>query len=126
VFIRAIRGNSVFAVNFGTVLDAVNADPLLCGIKPIKDSVIAHAELAESGQIFRHANEPTMNHASGIVREPLDFALHALAADTVLVPSIRWRGGSRILGHDNPGLLSRCLFSLGYNISPLTGLGIGR
>ena len=42
------------------------------------------------------------------------------------LPSIRWRGGSRILGHDNPGLLSRCSFTLGYNISPLTGLGIGQ
>jgi len=40
------------------------------------------------------------------------------------LPSIRWRGGSRILRHDNPGLLSRCSFTLGYDISPLTGLGI--
>ena len=61
------------------MLDAVNADQLFCGINPIEDAVIAHAELAESGQIFRHPDEPTMNHASGIVREPLDFALYALA-----------------------------------------------
>ena len=66
-------------IDFGTVLDAVNADEFFCGINPIKDAVIAHTELAESGQIFRHADEPTMNHASGIIRKPLDFAFHARA-----------------------------------------------
>ena len=79
MFILAIRGNSEFAVNFGTVLEAVNADQLFCGINPIKDAVIGHAELAEPGQIFRHTDKPAMNHASGIVRESLDFALYALA-----------------------------------------------
>ena len=73
------HGRSEFAIDFGTVLDAVNADQLFCGINPIEDAVIAHAELAESGQIFRHPDEPTMHHASGIVREPLDFAFHARA-----------------------------------------------
>jgi len=66
-------------IDFGTVLEAVNAGNLYCGINPIKDAIIAHAELAESGQVFRHTDEPTMNHASGIVREPLDFAFHAHA-----------------------------------------------
>jgi len=66
-------------IDFGTVLEAVNAGNLYCGINPIKDAIIAHAELAESGQVFRHTDEPTMNHASGIVREPLDFTFHAHA-----------------------------------------------
>ena len=59
------------------MLDAVNPDHLFCGINPIDDAVIAHAEFAESGQIFRHTNKPTVNHVRGILREPLDFALHA-------------------------------------------------
>jgi len=67
------------SIDFGTVLDTVNADNLFCGINPIEDAVITHAELAESGQIHRHSNEPAMHHASGIVREPLNFALHARA-----------------------------------------------
>jgi len=54
------------AIDFGTVLDAVNTDNLFCGINPIKDAIIAHAELAESGQIFRHTDEPAMNHASAL------------------------------------------------------------
>jgi hypothetical protein len=77
------HGRSEFAIDFGTVLDAVNAGNLFCGLNPIENAVIAHAELAESGQIHRHSNEPTMNHASGIVREPLDFALHARADSDV-------------------------------------------
>jgi len=64
-------------IDFGTMLDAVNADNLFCGINSVKNAVIAHAELAESGQIHRHTNESAMHHASGIVREPLDFAFHA-------------------------------------------------
>ena len=56
------------AIDFGTVLDAVNADNLFCGINPIEDAIIAHAELAESGQIIRHTDEPAMHHASGIPR----------------------------------------------------------
>jgi hypothetical protein len=71
--------NLEMTIDFGTVLDAVNADNFFCGINPIENSVIAHPQLAESGQILRHSNEPTMHHASGIVREPLDFALHARA-----------------------------------------------
>ena len=57
------QGNLQMTIDFGTVLDAV----------------IAHAELAESGQIRRHADEPAMHHASGVVREPLDFAFHSRA-----------------------------------------------
>lgn len=76
-------GNLEVAVDFGTGLDAVNANNLFCGINPIEDAIIAHAELAESGQIVRHTDEPTMHHASGIVREPLDFALHARADGAV-------------------------------------------
>jgi len=64
-------------IDFGTMLDAVNTDNLFCGINPVKNAVIAHAELAESGQIRRHTNESAMHHASSIVREPLDFAFHA-------------------------------------------------
>jgi hypothetical protein len=73
------HSNLEMAINFGTVLDAVNTDNLFCGINPIEDAIITHAELAESGQIHRHTDEPAMHHASGIVREPLDFALHARA-----------------------------------------------
>lgn len=61
------------------MLDAVKADNLFCGLNPIEDAVIAHTEFAESGQILRHTDKPTMSHASGIVREPLNFALHARA-----------------------------------------------
>ncbi len=76
-------------IDFGTVLDAVNADNLFCGINPIEDAIIAHAEHAESGQIFRHTDEPAMHHASGIVREPLDFALHARADGSVQAGELR-------------------------------------
>jgi len=67
------------AIDLGAVLDAVNADNLFCRIRPIEDAIIAHAELAESGQIRRHADEPTMHHGSGIICEPLNFAFHARA-----------------------------------------------
>ena len=67
------------AIDFGTMLDAVNTDNLLCGINPIEDAIIAHAKLAESGQIFRHTDKPAMHHTSGIVRQPLDFAFHTRA-----------------------------------------------
>ena len=77
------HGRSEFAIDFGTVLDAVNAGNLFCGLNPIENAVIAHAELAEFGQIVRHTDEPAMHHARGIVREPLDFALHAFADGSI-------------------------------------------
>ena len=40
--------NSELTIDFGTVLDAVNADEFFCRINPIEDAVISHAELAES------------------------------------------------------------------------------
>jgi hypothetical protein len=83
------HGNLEVAIDFGTVLDAVNADNHFCGINPIEDAIIAHAELAESGQIVRHTDEPAMHHASGIVREPLDFALHARADGAVQPGELR-------------------------------------
>src|SRR5438128_1231016 len=100
------HGNSELTIDFGTVLDAVNADELFCRINPVKDAVIANAELAESGQILWHSDEPAMHHAGGILREPLDFAFHArakggvqpcelrvgLAAYFDLVGHGRWRG----------------------------------
>ena len=79
----SIYANLDLPIHFRTVLDAVDADNLFCGINPVEDTVIAHAEFTESGQIHRHADEPTMHHASGIVREPLDFAFHARADGNV-------------------------------------------
>jgi hypothetical protein len=81
--------NLKVAIDFGTVLDAVNADNLFGGINPVEDAVIAHAELAEFGQIVGHADKPAMHHASGIIREPLDFALHARADGAVQPGKLR-------------------------------------
>ena len=73
------HGNLELPIDFGTVLDAVNADELFCRINPVEDAVVADAELAESRQIHRHPDEPAMHHAGGVFREPLDFAFHARA-----------------------------------------------
>src|SRR5450756_1333925 len=73
------HGNLELPIDFGTVLDAVNADELFCRINPVEDAVVADAELAESRQIHRHPDEPAMHHAGGAFREPLDFAFHARA-----------------------------------------------
>jgi hypothetical protein len=88
-------------IDFGTVLDAVNTDNLLSGINPIKNAIISNAELAESGQIHRHAHEPTMHHASGIVREPLDFAFHARPDGGVQPGDLRVGGSAYfdLVGH---------------------------
>jgi hypothetical protein len=81
--------NLDMAIYFGTVLNAINADELFCGINPVETAVIAYAELAESGQIHRHTHEPAMYHASGIVREPLDFAFHTRADGGVKLGELR-------------------------------------
>ena len=65
------------------MLDAVNADELFSRINPVEYPVIANAELAEFGQIRRHADEPTMHHASGVFCEPVDLTFYARAHDCV-------------------------------------------
>lgn len=65
------------------MLDAVNADELFSRINPVEYPVIANAELAEFGQIRRHADEPAMHHASGVFCEPVDLTFHARAHDCV-------------------------------------------
>ena len=73
------HGTSKVAIDFGTMLDAINADNLFGGINPVENAVVADAELAGFGQIIGHSNEPAMHHAGGVIREPLDFAFHAHA-----------------------------------------------
>ena len=76
-------------IDFGTVLDAVNADELFGRINPVEDPVVANAELAESCQIRRHADEAAMHHAGGVFREPVDFAFHARAHDCIQPGELR-------------------------------------
>jgi hypothetical protein len=71
------------------VLDAVNAEELFGRVNPVEYPVIANAELAEFGQIRRHADEPAMHHAGRVFRELVDFAFHARAHDCVQPGKLR-------------------------------------
>ena len=95
------HGTSKVTIDFGTVLDAVNADELFGRINPVEDAVVADAELAESGQIHRHPDEPAMHHVGGVFREPLDFTFHSRAHDRVQPGELRVRHGAYFgsLGH---------------------------
>lgn len=73
-------GNDVILevpIDFGAVLDAVDADKGLRGIVPIKDAPVANAEFAEARKVVRHADEPPMNDSGSVFREPRDFAFDA-------------------------------------------------
>jgi hypothetical protein len=70
---------SELAIDFGAVLDAVNANEFFGGINPIENAVVADAELAESRQIFRHPHKSAMHHAGSVGGKPLNLALHARA-----------------------------------------------
>jgi len=74
-----LQGDLEVTIDFGAVLDAVNANELFGWINPVENTVVADAELAESRQIFRHADEPAMHHAGGIGGEPLYLALDGRA-----------------------------------------------
>ena len=94
------------AIDFGAVLDAVDANEFFRGIHPVEDAVIAHAEFAQARQILGHSHEPPVNHAGGILSEPLNLAFDAdahrgiqsgelrirFAAYFDLVGHGRWRG----------------------------------
>jgi hypothetical protein len=50
--ISAREPSSEMAIDFGPVLDAVNADELFRRINPVEDAVIAHAQFAKTHGSF--------------------------------------------------------------------------
>jgi hypothetical protein len=47
-------------INFGTMLNAIDADDLLGMINPIENSLVAGAQFAETSELIRHAGEAPM------------------------------------------------------------------
>jgi hypothetical protein len=81
--------NSESAIDFGTMLDAVNTNKFSGGINPVEDTVIAHPEFAESRQILRHPHEPPMHHGGGVLRQPLNLTFDACANRSVQSSELR-------------------------------------
>jgi len=54
---------SKLSINFGAMLNAIDANNLFWVIDPIEDSPVANAEFAQASKIFRHADETTMHHS---------------------------------------------------------------
>jgi hypothetical protein len=50
------------SINFGAMLNTVDADKLLRVIDPIENSPGANPEFAQSGKVVGHADEPTVHH----------------------------------------------------------------
>lgn len=71
--------NSKIAINFGAVLNSINADDFFAVINPVKDPPITNAKLAKACQIVRHSDEPAMDHHGGIFSKPKDFAFDTCA-----------------------------------------------
>ena len=67
------------AIDFGAVLDAVDADESLRGINPVEDAPVADAEFAQARKFVRHSDETPVNDGGGVFREPRDLALDACA-----------------------------------------------
>ena len=49
--------DSDIAIDFGAVLDAVDADQSLRGIDSVEDAPVADAEFAQARKFVRHSNE---------------------------------------------------------------------
>ena len=65
------------AIDFGAVLDAVDADESLRGIDPVEDAPVADTEFAQARKFVRHSDETPVNDGGGVFREPGNFAFDA-------------------------------------------------
>ena len=65
------------AIDFGAVLDAVDADESLRGIDPVEDAPVADAEFAQAGKFVRHSDETPVNDGGGVFRESGNSAFDA-------------------------------------------------
>ena len=66
-------------IDFGAVLNPVDADNFFAMINPLENPPVADAEFAETGQVFGHSNEPPVNHDGGVFRQPENFTFDACA-----------------------------------------------
>ena len=67
------------AIDFGAMLDAVDADEGLRRIYPIEDAPVADAEVAQARKFVWHADETPVNDDGGVFSEPRDLAFDACA-----------------------------------------------
>ena len=58
------------AIHLGSMRNSVNADDFLFVINPIKNAPVSHAQLAQTGQVVRHADEAPMNHYGSVLHQP--------------------------------------------------------
>ena len=70
---------SEIAIDFGAVLDAVDADEGLWMIDPVEDAPVAHAQFAKTGEVVRHSDQSAMHHGGCVFRQPKDFAFDTRA-----------------------------------------------